>query len=320
MHELGAEARSGEEPRAGFPRGRGQTAFLGELAARGLVRRLARLERPGRDLEQRLAGRVPPLADHRQPLAVPGEDRGRTGMLDDLARRSMAVGTLDLVDPDRDPLAGPRPRAADRPLLHAEEPTPRRSGHGPRTVNPARMRATCSSPSTLPDDRGDRPRQGLRDPHRGPRPDLHRRRWRDLRPARTERRRQDDERADAGRADRADDRWRDDQRDAARHRLAADPRGIRDPHGVPGPPRSAHRAAEPRLLRAALRAPRRDASTMRWTDISASSAWPMSATARSAASARGCARRSRSPARCSTSPRCCTSTSRRARSIHRRPS
>ena len=150
VHELGAEARGGEELRAGLPRGRRQTAFLGELAARGLVRRLARLERPGRDLEQRLAGRVPPLADHGEPLAVPGEDRGRPGMLDDLARRSMAVRTLDLVDTDRDPLAGPRPRAADRSLLHAGEPTPRRSGHGPRAVNPARMRATCSSPPEHP--------------------------------------------------------------------------------------------------------------------------------------------------------------------------
>ena len=99
----------------------GQADLLGQLAACGRHRLLVGLERAGRDLEQHLPGGMPPLAHHRDPRAVPRQDRDGSRVLDDLARRPVPVGALDLVDADGDPAARPgvgASRAFVHPSVH----------------------------------------------------------------------------------------------------------------------------------------------------------------------------------------------------------
>ena len=141
---------------------------------------------------------------------------------------------------------------------------------------------------------------------------------RDRRAARPQRRRQDDDAADAGGADRADQRHRGHRRRRAdaRHRPAP-ARPHRLSHRGAGPLGSPDGAREPaRLCRRctalAARRPRRSIGRS-----TTSSCAPQRVGAGGGAVERACGRRSRWRGRCCTSRRCCCSTSRPRASIRR---
>src|SRR5207248_818115 len=81
-----AEARRGVEARELPPPPARQARFLRELAFRRLERRLALRERPGRQLEELLARRLPELPDERHgSVIIDCHNCDRAGMLHDLA-------------------------------------------------------------------------------------------------------------------------------------------------------------------------------------------------------------------------------------------
>ena len=85
VHALAAEAGRRVEGRGLAPAATGQARLFRELAACAVERRLARLERARRKLEQLLPHRFAPLTHERQhPLAVDGDDRDGAWMIDDL--------------------------------------------------------------------------------------------------------------------------------------------------------------------------------------------------------------------------------------------
>src|SRR5919204_4603730 len=85
MHPLAAKAGRRVEDRQLTPRAAGEPGFLGELTASAREWFFVRLERAGRQLDQRLAHSFPPLAHERdQTFPVNRDDRDGAWMLDDL--------------------------------------------------------------------------------------------------------------------------------------------------------------------------------------------------------------------------------------------
>src|SRR5436190_102326 len=87
VHALPAEARRRVERAELAPRAAREPDLFLELAPCVRERLLPVLERPGRQLDERPPRRLAQLTDERdEALAVDGDDGGRPGMLDDLAR------------------------------------------------------------------------------------------------------------------------------------------------------------------------------------------------------------------------------------------
>ena len=75
------------------------------------------IECSGWDLEERLAGRVPPLPNEQHlPVPIERHDRHGARMTDDVTLRDRPVGPLDRVDPERQVVAAPEDLGVEQTL------------------------------------------------------------------------------------------------------------------------------------------------------------------------------------------------------------